>query len=72
MAGTWENPGKRASLTALLESEQWGLGHKSLSDSGYRRLLHTAAVVAQDFTFLAQVLRVLLALVGNIQAVRLL
>lgn len=35
-------------------------------------LLHAPAVVAQDFTFLAQVLRVLLALVGDVQAVRLL
>lgn len=35
-------------------------------------LLHAAAVVAQDFAFLAQVLRVLLALVGDVQAVRLL
>lgn len=35
-------------------------------------LLHAAAVVAQDFTFLAQVLRVLLALVGDVQAVGLL
>lgn len=35
-------------------------------------LLHAAAVVAQDFAFLAQVLRVLLALVRHVQAVRLL
>lgn len=35
-------------------------------------LLHAAAVVAQDFTFLAQVLRMLLALVGDVQAVGLL
>lgn len=35
-------------------------------------LLHAAAVVAQDFTFLAQVLRMLLALVGHVQAVGLL
>lgn len=32
-------------------------------------LLHTAAVVAQDLALFTQVLRVLLALVGNIQAV---
>lgn len=35
-------------------------------------LLHAAAVVAQDFALLAQVLWVLLALVRDVQAVRLL
>lgn len=35
-------------------------------------LLHAAAVVAQDFTFFTQMLRVLLALVRHIQAIRLL
>lgn len=34
--------------------------------------MHAAAVVAQDFTFLTQVLRVLLTLVRHVQAVRLL
>lgn len=35
-------------------------------------LLHAAAVVAQDFAFLAQMLWVLFALVRDIQAIRLL
>lgn len=35
-------------------------------------LLHAAAVVAQDFALLTQMLRVLLALVRDIQAIRLL
>ena len=35
-------------------------------------LLHTAAIVAEDFAFLTQVLRVLLTLVGYVQAIRLL
>lgn len=37
-----------------------------------RSLLHAAAVVAQDFALLTQMLRVLLALVGDIQAIGLL
>lgn len=37
-----------------------------------RSLLHTAAVVAQDFALLTQMLRVLLALVRDIQTIRLL
>ena len=35
-------------------------------------LLHTAAIVAEDFAFLTQVLRVLLTLVGYVQAIGLL
>lgn len=62
------------------EGDRWGEGgvrreeEKDGATGGANAalLLHTAAVVAQHFAFLAQVLRVLLALVGHIQAVRLL
>lgn len=36
------------------------------------KLLHASAVVAQDFTLLTQMLRVLLALVRYVQSIRLL
>lgn len=51
--------------------KQQGLGWRSsslpLNNDEY--LLHTAAVVTQDFTFLTQVLGVLLTLVRHIQAI---
>lgn len=47
-------------------------GGSSLAGGGGGRSLHSAAVVAQHLALLAQVLGVLLALVGHVQAIRLL
>lgn len=58
---------------------QWRIKKQGLGWSGSslllnndEYLLHTAAVVAKDFTLLAQVLGVLLTLVRHIQAIWLL
>lgn len=59
---------------SMADKKKQGLGWSSssllLNNDEY--LLHTAAVVAKDFTLLAQVLGVLLTLVRHIQAIWLL
>lgn len=60
--GTKSSPSERSG-----RDDPWR--SRSLLQDPAGDLLHAAAIVAQDLALLAQVLRMLLALVGNIQAV---
>lgn len=69
VSGTWlTSPhGPEAQHLLVVAPTQQGQGNHC---RGAGRSLHTAAVVAQDFAFLTEVLGVLLALVRHIQAIR--
>lgn len=56
-------------LGALGRQSEGGGGGRGSNKTTGTSLLHTTAVVAQDFALLAQMLRVLLALVGNVQPI---
>lgn len=64
----WE--GRMYNVSMVDKKNGWSGSSLPLNNDEY--LLHTAAVVAKDFTLLAQVLGVLLTLVRHIQAIWLL
>lgn len=70
----WMWTGKGGCIMSQWRIKKQGLGWSgsSLLLNNDEYLLHTAAVVAKDFTLLAQVLGVLLTLVRHIQAIWLL
>lgn len=64
--------GRMSKVSMVPKQQGSGRRSSSLPLNNDEYLLHTAAVVTQDFTFLTQVLGVFLTLVRHIQAIRLL